>query len=151
MGDIAAGLLAGFLFGLGLCISGMSDPAIVLGFLDIAGNWNPALLFVMAGGVAVAFLGYRLLVPKTRPLWGTKFFLPTASAIDKPLVVGATVFGIGWGLAGYCPGPAVLSLASGRIPVFIFVAAMAAGMILVRWMRGGGWATMKPDLKQEKP
>jgi len=141
--DIIAGLVTGFLFGLGLCLSSMTNPAVILGFLDLAGDWNPTLIFVMAAGVTVTFLGYRLAVPKAKPLWAPRFSLPTATAIDKPLLSGAAVFGAGWGLAGYCPGPAVVSLASGRSAVMIFVAAMVAGMIFVRWMRGRGWATMR--------
>jgi uncharacterized protein len=148
MRDVVAGLVTGLIFGLGLCLSGMTDPAIILGFLDIAGDWNPTLLFVMASGVGVTFAGYRLLVPKTRPLWAKQFSLPTAKGIDVPLLSGAAIFGIGWGLAGYCPGPAVVSLASGRGAVLIFVLAMCGGMILVRWMRGRGWATMKTGLRQ---
>jgi uncharacterized protein len=150
MREIAAGLLTGLLFGLGLCLSGMTNPAVVQGFLDIAGDWNPALIFVMAGGVAVTFLGYRFLVPKSRPLWAAGFSLPTATAIDAPLLLGAAIFGVGWGLAGYCPGPVVVSLASGRSSVFIFVTAMLAGMILVRWLRSGGWATMKRNATEER-
>ena len=149
MRDIIAGLLAGFLFGLGLCLAGMTNPAVIIGFLDLAGDWNPALVFVMAAGVTVTFLGYRLLVPKSKPLWAARFSLPTAKKIDTPLLSGAAIFGVGWGLAGYCPGPVVVSLASGRAAVMMFVAAMAAGMILVRWMRGGGWASIrKPRLSE---
>jgi uncharacterized protein len=133
--DILAGLLTGFLFGLGLCLSGMANPAVIIGFLDLAGDWNPALLFVMAGGVVVTFLGYRMMFARGRPLWALSFQLPSATAIDAPLLSGAVLFGIGWGMAGYCPGPAVVSLASGRPPVYVFVAAMLAGMILVRWLR----------------
>jgi hypothetical protein len=142
MREIFAGLIAGFLFGLGLCLSSMTNPAVVLGFLDIAGNWNPTLVFVMAAGVTVTFLGYRLLVPKSKPLWASQFSLPSAKAIDAPLLSGAAIFGVGWGLAGYCPGPAVVSLASGRLPVFVFVVSMLAGMMFVRWMRLRPWATM---------
>jgi len=145
MREIMAGLLTGLLFGLGLCLSGMTSPAIVQGFLDIAGDWNPTLIFVMAGGVVVTFLGYRLVVPKTRPLWASAFLLPSAKAIDAPLISGAAIFGVGWGLAGYCPGPAMVSLASGRSAVFIFVVAMLAGMILVRWIRSRGWSTMTKE------
>jgi len=151
MREILAGMITGLIFGLGLCLSGMADPAVVLGFLDIAGDWNPALAFVMAAGVVVTFLGYRLLVPKTRPLWASGFSLPSAKAVDAPVLSGAAIFGVGWGLAGYCPGPAVVSLASGRPAVFIFVAAMAAGMIFVRWMRGGGWANVKTRLLEGNP
>jgi len=151
MREIVAALLTGFLFGLGLCLSGMTSPAVVQGFLDIAGDWNPALLFVMAAGVAVTFIGYRVLVPKSRPLWASGFSLPTATAIDAPLLSGAAIFGVGWGLAGYCPGPALVSLASGRTSVIIFVVSMLAGMILVRWMRMGGWAKMKGTPAEELP
>jgi uncharacterized membrane protein YedE/YeeE len=140
-----AGMISGFLFGLGLCLSGMTSPAVIQGFLDIAGAWNPALIFVMAGGVAVTFLGYRFLVPKSRPLWANQFTLPKATRIDTPLLAGAAIFGIGWGLAGYCPGPAVVSLASGRMSVFVFVLSMLAGMVLVRWMRGARRASMMPQ------
>lgn len=134
MRNAFAGLLCGFIFGLGLCLSRMSDPAVVLGFLDLAGAWNPALIFVMAAGVAVTFIGYRIVL-RGKPLWVPKFQLPTATALDAPLLSGAAIFGLGWGLAGYCPGPAVLSLASGRFEIVVFVIAMLAGMILVRWLR----------------
>ena len=149
MREVASGLLAGLLFGLGLCLSGMTDPAVVQGFLDIAGAWNPALIFVMAGGVAVTFLGYRFLVPKSRPLWAVKFSLPTATKIDAPLLTGAAIFGVGWGLAGYCPGPAVASLASGRTSVLVFFLAMLTGMFFVRWLRSGGLAKMKRHAAEE--
>jgi len=135
MGEIVAGLFGGLIFGLGLCLSGMADPAVVIGFLDLAGDWNPALLFVMAGGVAVTFIGYRIVLDRGRPLWSEKFLLPATTAIDTPLVSGAVIFGIGWGLAGYCPGPALVSLASGRAEIVVFVAAMLIGMIAVRWLR----------------
>jgi uncharacterized membrane protein YedE/YeeE len=151
MRDIAAGLITGLLFGFGLCLSGMTNPAVVLGFLDLAGDWNPSLLFVMAAGVTVTFLGYRLLVPKTRPLWASAFSLPTATTIDAPLLSGAAIFGVGWGLAGYCPGPAMVSLASGRAGVFVFVLAMLSGMIFMRWMRGSGWATIKGRTAEGHP
>ena len=142
MGNTLAGLITGLLFGFGLCLSSMTDPAVVQGFLDIAGDWNPTLLFVMAGGVVVTFIGYRLVLARGRPLWAPKFSLPAATAIDAPLLLGAAMFGVGWGLAGYCPGPGVASLASGRGAVVIFVVSMLAGMIFVRWMRTQRSATM---------
>src|SRR5262245_58567931 len=145
MREILAALLTGFLFGLGLCIAGMTDPAVIQGFLDIACQWNPTLLFVMAGGVTVTFIGYRLVFPRARPLFAAKFTLPTASEIDWPLLSGAGIFGIGWGLAGYCPGPAVVSLASGRGAVVLFVLSMLVGMMSVRWMRTQRSATMPPE------
>ena len=135
MTDILAGSIAGFIFGLGLCLSGLADPSVVQGFLDVAGAWNPALLFVMGAGLTMTLIGYRLVFGRGRPLLAPRFNLPTSTAIDTPLISGAVIFGIGWGLAGYCPGPAVVSLASGRTEVFAFVTAMVTGMIAVRWMR----------------
>src|SRR5258705_3899525 len=142
MGETIVGLLTGLLFGLGLCLSGMADPSVVLGFLDLAGNWNPALLLVMAGGVSVTFIGYRIVLGRKRPLWSKSFQLPTASAVDARLISGAAIFGIGWGLAGYCPGPALVSLASGRPQVLVFVVAVLAGMVFVRWIRSRPGATI---------
>src|SRR5215471_811208 len=99
MREIFPGLLTGFLFGLGLCLSSMTDPAVIQGFLDPLGEWKPALLFVMAGAVAVTFVGYRLAWAHDRPLFATKFSLPTISAIDAPLFSGAAIFGVGWVIA----------------------------------------------------
>lgn len=135
MRELIAGLSTGFIFGLGLCLSRMTDPAVIQGFLDLAGAWDPTLVFVMAGGVAVTFIGYRFVMRQKRPLWAAKFAMPTGNTIDAPLISGSAIFGIGWGLSGYCPGPAVVSLASGRRGVILFVVAMLAGMIAVRWMR----------------
>jgi uncharacterized protein len=135
MSGILVGLIAGFIFGLGLCLSGLADPAVVQGFLDVAGAWNPTLLFVMGAGLVVTLIGYRLVFGRGRPLFSPSFNLPTAKAIDAPLISGAVTFGIGWGLAGYCPGPAVVSLASGRTEVFVFVTTMITGMVAVRWLR----------------
>lgn len=135
MRETITGVLTGFIFGLGLCLSGMTDPAVVQGFLDLAGAWDPTLVFVMAGGVAVTFVGYRFVLRQKKPLWAGKFSVPAPGTIDVPLVSGAAIFGIGWGLSGYCPGPAVVSLASGRRGIILFVVAMLAGMIAVRWAR----------------
>ncbi len=142
MREVIAGLLTGFIFGLGLCLSRMTDPAVVQGFLDLAGAWDPTLVFVMSGGVAVTFVGYRFVLRRKAPLWAPKFSVPAGGAIDMPLISGSAIFGIGWGLSGYCPGPAVVSLASGRRGVILFVVAMLAGMIAVRWMRMSGAAKM---------
>ncbi len=128
MRHILAGLVAGILFGLGLGLAGMTDPAIVLGFLDVAGDWNPALAFVMGGALAVTFAGYRLVLRRPRPLWAQRFHLPTATAIDARLLGGAALFGIGWGLAGWCPGPAIASLGGASGPLLAFLAAMLAGL-----------------------
>src|SRR5215475_742013 len=135
MSEILVGLISGFIFGLGLCLSGMADPSVVQGFLDLAGAWNPALLFVMGAGLLVTLIGYRSVFARGSPLWSSRFDLPTSTTIDAPLIAGAIIFGIGWGLAGYCPGPAVVSLASGRGAVVLFVLSMLVGMMSVRWMR----------------
>lgn len=144
MRETITGLITGFIFGLGLCLSRMTDPAVVQAFLDVAGAWDPTLLFVMAGGVVVAFVGYRFVLQRKQPLWAPRFPSPPSGEIDPPLLSGAAIFGVGWGLAGYCPGPAVVSLASGRSGILLFVAAMAIGMILVRWMRTSRSASMRP-------
>lgn len=144
MRETIAGLLTGLLFGLGLCLSQMTDPAVVQGFLDIGGAWNPTLLFVMGGGVAVTFLGYRYVLKQKKPLWAPKFPSAPTGTIDAPLLSGAAIFGVGWGLSGYCPGPAVASLASGRRVILLFIGAMIVGMIAVRWMRTRRSASMRP-------
>jgi len=122
-------LLTGLVFGIGLLVSGMVDPANVLGFLDLAGRWNPSLLFVMAGAVAVAGVGLRMASARTRTLLATPILLPQPGSIDRRLVGGATLFGIGWGLAGFCPGPALVALGSGQRQAIVFVLAMLAGML----------------------
>ena len=103
-------LALGLLFGVGLVVSGMSDPAKVLNFLDLFGTWDPSLAFVMGGGVLVAFVGYRIVLGRPRPLLAAGFSLPMRKDIDRPLVLGAAIFGIGWGLGGFCPGPALTAL-----------------------------------------
>ena len=117
--------LAGLVFGVGLLVSGMVNPAKVLGFLDLAGPWDPSLALVMAGAVAVAFAGRR---PAT--LLGAPLSLPKAGRIDGRLVLGSLAFGVGWGLAGFCPGPALVALGAGKVKAFAFVAAMLAGMLI---------------------
>ena len=123
-------LAGGLLFGAGLVLSGMSDPAQVRGFLDLTGDWQPGLALVMAGAAGTAFAGYRLLRRFSRPLQGDSFEFPTNRRIDGPLALGAILFGTGWGLVGLCPGPAISDLSSGSLPVALFVAAMLAGMAL---------------------
>jgi hypothetical protein len=124
-------LAAGALFGFGLSLSGMVDPARVIGFLDVAsGHWDPSLAFVLGGALLVALPGMALQRKLTRPALDNRFHLPTSCVIDRPLVLGAAIFGAGWGLAGFCPGPAVASLSVGLVPSFIFAAAMVAGMML---------------------
>jgi uncharacterized membrane protein YedE/YeeE len=128
LGSFAAGLL----FGLGLVVSRMFDPAKVLGFLDLAGNWDPSLALVMVGALALAAVGYRLANPRGAPFFDTRFHASAATRVDAKLVGGAAIFGIGWGLVGYCPGPAVTALAFGRVETLVFVAAMIAGMVAHR-------------------
>ena len=128
-------LLAGTLFGLGLAISGMTQPQRVLGFLDLAGHWDPTLAFVMGGGLMITTSAFRFVLRRGRPLFDAKFYLPTRNDLDAPLLVGAACFGIGWGLAGFCPGPAIASLATAAPPVLIFVVAMLAGMALSNFVR----------------
>jgi hypothetical protein len=124
----AVAFAAGLLFALGLGIGGMTQPSKVIGFLDVAGDWDPSLAFVMGGALLVYATIARLVLARPRPLLEAKFFVPTRRDLDPPLVVGAVLFGAGWGLAGYCPGPALVSLASGRASVVVFVAAMVLGM-----------------------
>jgi uncharacterized protein len=123
--------ISGVVFALGLGISGMTRPVKVIGFLDFAGHWDPSLAFVMIGAIAVYFVAYRWMQRRSAPLLTGKFSVPQRTDVDRNLVVGAAVFGAGWGLGGFCPGPALTSLASGTMPVMVFVAAMAAGMYLV--------------------
>jgi uncharacterized membrane protein YedE/YeeE len=120
---------SGALFGAGLLVSGMTMPAKVIGFLDVFGAWDASLAFVMLGAIAVHFLAYRLIRGRASPLLAEKWVLPTRRDIDFKLIAGAVVFGLGWGLAGYCPGPALVSLASGAPGVFVFTGAMLAGML----------------------
>ena len=144
MRHVLAGLVAGTLFGAGLGLSGMTDPAVVLGFLDVAGAWNPALAFVMAAALAVTFIGYRLAWRRPAPLWAPAFQLPTATQLDAPLLAGAALFGVGWGIAGWCPGPALASLSAGTGPLFAFLVAMLAGLTAVRVVRSGQGTAARP-------
>jgi uncharacterized protein len=127
---ILIALICGFIFGLGLIIGQMSNPAKVLNFLDFAGHWDPSLAFVMIGAVAVAAVGFALGRRRIASVLGGKFHVPAATRIDAPLVLGAALFGIGWGLIGFCPGPAITALGFGSIQAVIFVAAMIVGMLL---------------------
>ena len=120
--------VAGLVFGLGLLLSGMADPAKVLGFLDLAGAWDPSLMFVMGGAVGVGAVAFAAARRRTRSLLGEPMQLPTKTSIDRRLVIGALLFGAGWGLAGFCPGPAIVALGLGEAKAAVFVAAMLAGM-----------------------
>jgi len=128
----------GLVFGLGLVIAGMSDPAKVLNFLDLAaiptGGWDPSLAFVMAGAIAVTFIGFKLVLRRSQPVFGGKFHLPTAAGIDARIVAGPAIFGVGWGLAGFCPGPAFTALTIGGNAAQMFILAMLVGMAAARWL-----------------
>ena len=127
---LIASLLSGLVFGLGLIVSGMANPAKVLGFLDLAGAWDPSLALVMAGAIAVGLVAFGVAKGRTRSLLGAEMKLPTSRQIDRRLVGGSLLFGIGWGIAGYCPGPALVALGMGQLKALVFVAAMLAGMAL---------------------
>lgn len=124
---------AGLVFGLGLLLSGMADPAKVLGFLDLAGAWDPSLVAVMAGAIAVGAIAFAFARRRTRSLLGNAMQLPARTAMDGRLVAGALMFGVGWGLAGFCPGPALVALGLGAPQAIVFVGAMLAGMGLFEW------------------
>jgi uncharacterized membrane protein YedE/YeeE len=122
--------LVGLLFGLGLIISGMTDPSKVIGFLDLAGAWDPSLAFVMGGAILIGVGAFTIAKKRQRSLLGAPMQLSSATELDKGLLIGSLVFGIGWGLSGFCPGPAVVSAAAGQPKAWIFVASMLAGMAL---------------------
>ncbi len=134
-------LLAGVIFGVGLTLSDMVNPARVLNFLDVAGNWDPTLIFVMAGGLAVTTLGYKLIFRRSSPVFDDRFHLPARQQIDLPLVGGAALFGVGWGLAGICPGPVFADIVTLEPKVLLFVAAMLVGMIVTSAWRDRVLAT----------
>jgi uncharacterized membrane protein YedE/YeeE len=132
MRKFVSALGAGFVFGIGLWVSGMANPQKVLGFLDITGDWDASLMFVMGGAVAVTALAFRFVLARPKPLFSEKFHLPEKTRIDIPLVAGAALFGIGWGIAGYCPGPALTALTTLSTESMVFVAAMIGGGTLHR-------------------
>lgn len=137
MALLAVHFTIGFLFGLGLVISRLADPQVVTGFLDITGMWDPSLLLTMAGGVAVAFAGYRMTLRRPAPLLADRCHLPTATKLDRRLIVGAVVFGAGWGLAGVCPGPAIVWVGLMAPSILLFLPAMFTGMLLSRYLERG--------------
>ena len=135
IGQPITALFAGLLFGFGLSVSGMLNPAKVIGFLDVAGQWDPSLAFVLAGAVTVSALSYALRVGMRKPVFADAFHVPASNAIDGKLVSGAALFGVGWGLVGLCPGPAIAGLLLGKWQLVVFVAAMLAGMSLYEFGR----------------
>ena len=143
-----AALLAGTLFGLGLAISHMVEPAKVLAFLDVAGRWDPTLPLVMFAAVGVSMLAYRAILRRPRPLFGARFRLPTRTEVDRPLVGGAAIFGIGWGLAGYCPGPAIAALGLGTWEAPVFVGALIIGSLTYKWLFEEPRGVLRPRAKR---
>lgn len=128
------GLLAGLLFGFGLLISGMTDPVKVQGFLDVFGAWDISLALVMGGGLAVAIVGVQLAKRKQTSWIGTSIDMPSKTVITKPLIIGAMLFGIGWGLVGICPGPGIVLLGTGQWQAYVFIPAMILGMLIYQWL-----------------
>lgn len=135
--------IVGLLFGWGLLLSGMTDPGKVQGFLDLAGAWDPSLAFVMGGAVLVGLFAFSVAKKRTTTFLGGALEMPTRRDVDRPLIVGSLVFGAGWGLAGFCPGPALVSMAAGQSKALVFVVAMLAGMLAHRLMERAGPAGVK--------
>lgn len=148
---------AGALFGVGLILAGMTRPEKVVGFLDFTGSWDPSLMFVMGGAVMVHFVLFRAIKRMPSPLFDTKFHLPTRRDLDPRLIAGAALFGVGWGLGGFCPGPGIVSLASGALAPLVFVLAMTAGMLIqriwdaIRLRKSEGATEPAPTLTVERP
>ncbi|MDB5782088.1 YeeE/YedE family protein [Caballeronia mineralivorans] len=136
-------LLAGLLFGFGLILSGMANPAKVLGFLDLAGQWDPSLAFVMIGAIALASIGFFASRRAGNPLLDQTKHLPAKKKIDVQLIVGSAIFGVGWGIAGFCPGPAVVAAGAARTAAVIFLAAMLAGMLVFKLL--DAWRNIEPN------
>lgn len=131
------GLLAGLLFGFGLAVAQMTDPAKIINFLDFSGTWNPTLAFVLAGAVLVTGISFRFILKRPKPVLESRFHLPAAQAIDTRVILGSAIFGVGWGLGGYCPGPGVAAIASGMWAPLVFVAGLVLGTLSYRWLQQG--------------
>ncbi len=141
--------LIGLIFGVGISISGMANPAKVLNFFDFAGTWDPSLMFVMGGAVVVAFIGYRIVLRRPAPIIDTTFHLPDNPRIDARLLGGAAVFGVGWGIAGFCPGGALPALGTGRTEVIAFVAALIVGVFIAKGLMALSHARAARLLRRE--
>ncbi len=133
MSLIVAAFVSALIFGLGLGVSGMTLPSKVIGFLDITGAWDPSLAFVMVGAIGVHAISYRLIAKRDSPILTTKFQIPTRRELDKKLILGSVLFGMGWGVGGFCPGPALVSAVTGNSSVLIFVASMVIGVYAHEW------------------
>jgi uncharacterized membrane protein YedE/YeeE len=138
---IITAYLIGLVFGVGIAISGMANPAKVLNFFDVAGSWDPSLMFVMGGALITTFIGYKLVFGRSAPIIEGSFQLPTNNKIDLKLVGGSAIFGIGWGIAGFCPGGALPALGTGRWEVFAFALALIAGIFLAKFLQTLGSRT----------
>ena len=135
---LIATYLIGLVFGVGISISGMANPAKVLNFFDVFGSWDPSLIFVMGGALVTTFIGYKLVFGRAAPIMDGKFHLPTKTSLDLPLIGGSALFGVGWGIAGFCPGGALPALGTGRVEVFIFTAALIAGILAAKFIQNSG-------------
>lgn len=138
---IIAAYCIGLIFGLGIMISGMANPAKVINFFDIFGTWDPSLMFVMGGAVVTTFIGYRWILAGGKPLLSARFDLPTVTRIDPMLIGGASIFGIGWGISGFCPGGAIPAIGTGRMEVLVFMVALIGGLIVTRFARAAASAS----------
>lgn len=134
MNLLLTAFFSALLFGIGLAISGMTLPVKVIGFLDIAGHWDPSLAFVMMGAIAVHRVSYRLIAKRSSPIFAAKFQIPSRRDLDWKLVIGSAIFGLGWGLGGFCPGPAIVGLVTGQTAVLTFVVSMIAGVYLHKFI-----------------
>ncbi|WP_108660347.1 YeeE/YedE family protein [Acuticoccus kandeliae] len=143
--NLVVALLIGIIFGTGIAVSGMINPAKVLNFFDVAGSWDPSLAFVMGGALIVTMIGYRIVLRSAHPAFGPRFLLPTAKSIDARLLGGSAVFGIGWGIAGFCPGGALPALGTGISDVFVFVSALIVGIVLARFIQSTTAPSGKPQ------
>ena len=145
MRKILIAAIIGLIFGAGIAVSGMANPAKVLNFFDFYGTWDPSLAFVMGGALVVTALGYRFVLKRPAPMLDSRFHLPTGKKIDTPLIAGSALFGIGWGVTGFCPGGAIPALGLGEPDALIFVAAMTAGIFATRQIRIGLAARTSPQ------
>ncbi|MGF1469617.1 MAG: DUF6691 family protein [Sandaracinaceae bacterium] len=134
---MSAAFVSGLLFAIGLVLGGMTQPAKVIGFLDVFGDWDPSLLFVMGGAVAVHFVSMRVILRRSAPLRADRFWLPTRKDLDLPLIAGSALFGVGWGLGGYCPGPGIVALGSGSVTALVFVGGLLLGFAAYRLLPPG--------------